>query len=485
MVAKKHKMYIGGKWVDASSGQYFEDLNPFTGEVYAHIPAGTREDAVAAIDAAKAAFPDWAETPPAKRREIFLKAADIMESRQDELVKAMMEEVGGTIGISMFQMGFVPGLYRMAAGAAYDVKGEIIPADHENSFFMAVRQPAGVVACFAPFNVPYILGSRSFTLPIAYGNTAVLKPSEEAPLTGGLLLAEIFEEAGLPPGVLNVVTSTREDAAEVGDEMIANPATRRVSFTGSTEVGRIIAEKAGRHLKRALLELGGKDPLIVLGDADVDYAVDAAAWGAFLHQGEICMSTERIIIEKSIADEFTEKLKKKAQALPMGDPTNPGTAIGPLINKRAVDKVHAHVEEAVVGGADLVTGGQFDNLVYHPTVVRDVKPEMRLFSEQTFGPVAPIMVVKDREEALAVANNSEYGLSAGILTNDFTRALDMALRLETGMVHIGDQTVNDEPQAPFGGVKGSGYGRFGGQAALDEFTELRWINVQRTPRTFP
>lgn len=485
MVAKKHKMYIGGKWVDASSGQYFEDLNPFTGEVYAHIPAGTREDAVAAIDAAKAAFPDWAETPPAKRREIFLKAADIMESRQDELVKAMMEEVGGTIGISMFQMGFVPGLYRMAAGAAYDVKGEIIPADHENSFFMAVRQPAGVVACFAPFNVPYILGSRSFTLPIAYGNTAVLKPSEEAPLTGGLLLAEIFEEAGLPPGVLNVVTSTREDAAEVGDEMIANPATRRVSFTGSTEVGRIIAEKAGRHLKRTLLELGGKDPLIVLGDADVDYAVDAAAWGAFLHQGEICMSTERIIIEKSIADEFTEKLKKKAQALPMGDPTNPGTAIGPLINKRAVDKVHAHVEEAVVGGADLVTGGQFDNLVYHPTVVRDVKPEMRLFSEQTFGPVAPIMVVKDREEALAVANNSEYGLSAGILTNDFTRALDMALRLETGMVHIGDQTVNDEPQAPFGGVKGSGYGRFGGQAALDEFTELRWINVQRTPRTFP
>ncbi|HWL50397.1 MAG TPA: aldehyde dehydrogenase family protein, partial [Acidimicrobiia bacterium] len=330
-----------------------------------------------------------------------------------------------------------------------------------------------------------ILGSRSFTLPIAYGNTAVLKPSEEAPLTGGLLLAEIFEEAGLPPGVLNVVTTTREGAEEVGDEMISNPAVRRISFTGSTEVGRVVAEKAGRNLKRAVLELGGKDPLIILGDADMDYAIDAAAWGAFLHQGEICMSTERIIVEESLAEEFIEKLKERAESIPTGDPTNPATAIGPLINKRALEKVHSQVEEAVAGGANVVTGGQYDDLVYHPTVVTNVKPDMRLFREQTFGPVAPIVVVSDAEEALAVANDSEYGLSAGILTGDFTRALDMALRLETGMVHIGDQTVNDEPQVPFGGVKGSGYGRFGGQSALDEFTELRWINVQREPRTFP
>jgi acyl-CoA reductase-like NAD-dependent aldehyde dehydrogenase len=485
MPAKSPKMYIDGKWVDSSSGKTFEDHNPFTGDVYADVPAGNADDARSAIDAAKAAFPEWAATPPGVKRQIFLKAADVMESRQDELVQAMMEEVGGTIGISMFQMGFVPGLFRMAASAAYDVKGEVIPADHANSFFMALRQPAGVVACFAPFNVPYILGSRSFTLPIAYGNTAVLKPSEDAPLTGGLLLAEIFEEAGLPPGVLNVVTSTREAAEEIGDEMISNPAVRRISFTGSTEVGRVIAEKAGRNLKRAVLELGGKDPLIILGDVDIDYAIDAAAWGAFLHQGEICMSTERIIVEESIAKEFTEKLKERAESIPMGDPTNPGNAIGPLINQRALDKVHAQVEEAVAGGANLVTGGKFDDLVYHPTVVTDVKPEMSLFREQTFGPVAPIVVVSDPEEALAVANDSEYGLSAGILTGDFTQALDMALRLETGMVHIGDQTVNDEPQAPFGGVKGSGYGRFGGQAALDEFTELRWINVQRVPRTFP
>ena len=485
MIAKKHKMFIGGKWIESTSGETFHDLNPFTGEVYAQVPAGTREDARQAIDAARAAFPGWASSSPASRRQIFLAAADIMERRQDELVKAMMEEVGGTIGISMFQMHFVPGLYRMAAGAGYDVKGEVIPADHADSFFMAIRQPAGVVSCFAPFNVPYILGSRSFAFPMAYGNTIVLKPSEEAPLTGGLLLAEIFEEAGLPPGVLNVITSTREDAPEVGDEMIVNPAVRRISFTGSTEVGRLIGEKAGRHLKRAVLELGGKDPLIVLGDADLDYAVDAAVWGAFLHQGEICMSTERIIVEKTIAKAFTDRLKKRAEELPMGDPTNPANAIGPLINQAAVDKVHAHVQEAIAGGANLVTGGQHDNLVYHPTVVDDVDPEMRLFREQTFGPVAPIVVVKDREEALAVANNSDYGLSSGIITNDFNSAMDMALKLEMGMVHINDQTVNDEPQAPFGGVKGSGFGRFGGQSALDEFTELKWINVQRKPRTFP
>lgn len=485
MSGKRHKMYIGGEWVDAANGDAFEDLNPYTGEVYAHVPTGTRDDVERAVQAAADAFPAWSLTPPGAKRAIFLKAAEIMERRHDELVRAMAEEVGGTIGISMFQMHFVPGLLRMAANAPYDVKGETIPSDYPNSFFMALRQPAGVVACFAPFNVPYILATRSFALPIAYGNTAVLKPSEEAPLTGGILLAQIFEEAGLPPGVLNVVTTTREDAPEAGDTMISHPAVRRVSFTGSTEVGKIIAEKSGRHLKRAVLELGGKAPLMILGDADVDYAVDAAAWGAFLHQGEICMSTERIIIEERIADEFTEKLKERALAMPKGDPTNPQTAIGPLINQRAVDKVDAHVHEALEGGAELVAGGKHDNLVYHPTVVRNVRPAMRLFSEQTFGPVAPIVVVGDGEEALAVANDSQYGLSAGIVTSDFTRALDLALRLETGMVHIGDQTVNDEPQVPFGGVKGSGYGRFGGQAALDEFTELRWINVQRTPRTFP
>ncbi len=484
-MTKEYQLYVGGKWVDASSQATFEDYNPYTGEVYAKVAAGKRADATRAIEAAAVAFPEWAASPPGLRRKLFLKAADIFEKRQADLVAALNEETGSTIGIAMFQMFFVPGLLREAAAQAYSVTGEIIPADYPGAFFMALRQPSGVVAGFGPFNVPYILCMRAVALPIAYGNTAVLKPSEEAPVTGGILLAEVFEEAGFPPGVLNVLTHTKEDAPEVGDELIAHPAVRRISFTGSTEIGRIVAEKAGKNLKRAVMELGGKDPLIILKDADVDFAADAASWGAFLHQGQICMSTERIIVERPIADEFTEKLAARANALKVGDPRDPSTAIGPLINQAAINKVHSHVQEAISGGAELVAGGKYDRLVYHPTVLTDVKYDMRIFTDQTFGPVAPIVVVDDAEEAMRVANNSKYGLSSGIITNDFNRALEMARHLETGMVHIGDQTVNDEPQVPFGGVKGSGYGRMGGKAALDEFTELRWISVQQTKRTFP
>jgi len=484
-MSKNYQMYIGGEWVDANNKETFEDHNPYNGEVFANVPKGKREDATRAIEAAAAAFPEWAESPPSQRRNLFLKAADIFEKRQDELVRIVAEETGSTIGIAMFQMHFVPGLFREAAAQAYSVTGEIIPADYPGAFFMALRQPAGVVGAFGPFNVPYILSSRAFALPLAYGNTAVLKPSEEAPVSGGIMLAEIFDEAGFPPGVLNVITHTKEDAPEIGDELILHPAVRRISFTGSTEVGRIVAEKAGRHLKRAVMELGGKDPLIILRDADVDFAADATSWGAFLHQGQICMSTERVIVERPIADEFIEKLAQRAGALKVGDPRDPSVSIGPLINQAALDKVDGHVKEAVNGGAELVAGGKHDGLVYHPTIVTDVNYDMRLFTDQTFGPVAPIVIVDDAEEALHVANNSKYGLSSGIITNDFNQALMMARKLETGMVHIGDQTVNDEPQVPFGGVKGSGYGRMGGKAALDEFTELRWISVQQTKRTFP
>jgi acyl-CoA reductase-like NAD-dependent aldehyde dehydrogenase len=481
----EYRMYIGGQWVESAEKQTFDDFNPYTGEVFGKVPLGKRADATRAIEAAAAAFPAWAATPPSVRRKLFLKAADVMESRLDELVRTLNEETGSTIGIAMFQMFFVPGLFREAAAQAYSVTGEVIPADYPGAFFMALRQPAGVVSGFGPFNVPYILCSRAIALPIAYGNTAVLKPSEEAPVTGGIKIAEIFEEAGFPPGVLNVITHSKQDADEVGDEMITHPAVRRISFTGSTEIGRIVAEKAGKHLKRAVMELGGKDPLIILRDADLDYAADAAAWGSFLHQGQICMSTERIIVERKIAAAFTEKLVQRAAALKVGDPCDPTTAIGPLINQAALNKVHSHVQEAVSAGARIVTGGNFERLVYQPTVLTDVTDKMKVFTDQTFGPVAPIVVVEDDEEALQVANNSKYGLSSGIITNDFNKALEMAQRLDTGMVHINDQTVNDEPQVPFGGVKGSGYGRMGGKAALDEFTELRWISVQRTRRTFP
>jgi len=484
-MTRKYQMYIGGKWVDAANGQTFDDLNPYNGELFAKVPAGKREDAKRAIEAAAAAFPAWAATPPAVKRRLFLKAADVWESRQKDLVEALNIETGSTIGIAMFQMFFLPGLLREAASQVYNVTGEVLPADMPGAFYMAVRQPCGVVSSFGPFNVPYILCTRAAALPIAFGNTVVLKPSEEAPVTGGILIAEVFEEAGFPPGVLNIVTHTKADAPDVGDEMIVHPAVRRICFTGSTEIGRIIAEKSGKHLKRAVLELGGKDPLIVLRDADIDYAADAAAWGAFLHQGQICMSTERIIVEKPVAKALTEKLVARAKGLKVGDPRDPSTTIGPLINKVAIDKVQSHIDEAVQGGAKVLTGGKADRLVYPPTVITDVKREMRLFTDQTFGPVAPIIVVEDAEEALKVANDSKYGLSAGIITNDFNKGLEMAQKLETGVVHINDQTVADEPQVPFGGVKGSGWGRMGGKASVEEFTELRWITYQRNKRTFP
>ena len=484
-MAKTIRMYIDGEWVEASGKQTYSDLNPYSGAVYAEVARGGRQDARRAIEAAAAAFPAWAATPPSQRRLLFLKAADILERRQQEFADALMDETGSAFGFAMFQLSFTPSLLREAAAQAYAVTGEILPADMADAFFMALRQPAGVVGAFAPWNAPLILSLRAIALPIAYGDTAVLKPSEESPVVGGTMLAELFEEAGFPKGVLNVITHAREDAAAIGDELIEHPAVTRISFTGSTEVGRIIAEKAGRNLKRCVLELGGKDPLIVLRDADVDYAVGAAAFGAFMHQGQICMSTERIIVERPVAREFTEKLVQKAAAYKVGDPRDQSNMLGPLINQAAVDRVHAHVQEAVAQGAKVLTGGRHEKLCYEPTVMTDVQPGMRLFAEQTFGPVAPVMVVDDAEEALRLANNSRYGLSSGIITPDFTKALAIAERLQTGMVHINDQTVNDEPQVPFGGVKGSGWGRMGGKAALEEFTELRWISVQRRPRPFP
>lgn len=485
MSGKYEKMYIGGEWVDSCSKDTFEDINPYNNTIFAQIAKGNRDDAIRAIEAATKAFPSWATTSPGLKRKLFLRAAEIFEKRQDELVRVLTEETGSTIGIAMFQMSFVPRLLQEAAAQTYSVTGEIIPGDNPETFHFILRQPVGVVASFAPFNVPYILSTRSIALPIAYGNTAVLTPSEEAPISGGILIAEVFEEAGFPRGVINVITKAREDAAEIGDAMIAHPSVQRISFTGSTEVGRIIAEKAGRYLKPAVLELGGKDPLIILRDADIDFAVDATSWGAFLHQGQICMSTERIIIEQPIAEEFLEKLARRASYLKVGDPRDPSVSIGPLINKAALNKVHSHVQEAIQSGAKLIIGGKYEGLNYYPTILTNINYKMRIFTEQTFGPVAPVIIVQDAEEALIVANNSKYGLSSGIITKDYNKALLLAKKLGTGMVHIGDQTVNDEPQFPFGGVKDSGYGRMGGKAMLDEFTNLRWISLQQNQRTFP
>jgi acyl-CoA reductase-like NAD-dependent aldehyde dehydrogenase len=478
-------MYIDGRWLDAIDGKTFYDYNPYNDEVYARLPAGKRADARKACDAAAAAFPDWSRTPPAERQRSLLRAADILERRQQEIVGIVTQETGSTFGWGMFQTGFVPGLLREAAAQVHAITGEIIPADLPGALFMTIRQPVGVVAGIAPWNAPLILSLRAVALPMACGNTTVLKPSAEAPVSGGILFAEIFEEAGLPKGVFNVVTNGPDFSREVGDELIEHPKVRRLSFTGSTKVGRQIAEKAARHLKKVTLELGGNDPLIVLKDADIEYAVNAATFGRFNHQGQVCMSSKRIIVEKAIAAGFTEKFVEKAQGLEVGDPQDPETVIGPLINQHQVDKLHKQVEEAITQGARLVCGGKYDGRCYYPTVLTNVTPDMNIAREETFGPVAPIITVEDADEAVRVANDSRFGLSAGVITGDVQKGLDVAERLESGMVHINDSTIHDEPQVPFGGMKESGYGRHGGRAAIEEFTELRWISVQRTPRQYP
>jgi acyl-CoA reductase-like NAD-dependent aldehyde dehydrogenase len=482
---REYKMYINGEWVDALDRAMYDDYNPYTGEVFARVPSGKRGDAKRAIEAAAAAFPAWSNTLPAERQALFLKAADILQRKQNEIVTILAEETGCTFGFAMFQTMFTPGLLREAASQVHNPIGEIIPADLPGAFYMATRQPVGVVAGIAPWNAPLILSLRAICLPIAYGNTAVLKPSTESSVSGGVVIAEIFHEAGFPKGVLNLVTNGPGGSGEVGDELIENPRVRRINLTGSTSVGRQVAEKAGRHLKRVSLELGGQNPLVILRDADVDYAVNAAAFGAFLHQGQICMSVRRIIVEKPIAREFIEKFVKKISAFKVGNPKEPDTIIGPLINKQQFSQVKGNVDAAVRDGAKILCGGKAEGLCYHPTVLTNVKPSTPFAREETFGPVVSVIEVENEEEAVRAANETAYGLSAGVITRDSVKGLAVAERIETGIVHINDQSVHDEPQVPFGGVKDSGWGRFGGRAALEEFTELRWISIQRTPRQYP
>src|SRR5579871_5168696 len=475
--------FIGGEWV--SGGGTFEDIDPFTGETVANVAAGTRDEAAQAVAAAAATAPAWAQSLPAERQRIFLAAADILEGRRDEVVSWLARETGCTFGFGMFQMGFVPGLFRQAAALAYAPLGTVIPSDHPGTMAMGIRKPVGVVGAIAPWNAALILSARSIAAPLALGNTVVLKPSEWSPYSGGLLWGEIFAEAGLPAGVLNIVTHAPGEAAPIGAELVENPAVRRINFTGSTATGRKLAEAAGRQLKRVVLELGGQNPLIVLADADLEYAVNATAFGAYLHQGQICMSARRIIVERPIADAFTSRLAEKVAGLGVGDPREHTTIIGPLINAAALETVSRRVDDVVKAGAKVLAGGSAEGSCYRATLLTDVPRDSEFAQVETFGPVASIEVVENADEAVAAANATSYGLASGIITTDPDRGLALAGRLEAGIVHVNDQPVHDEPQMPFGGVKDSGWGRFGGTFAMDEFTELRWVTVQSGTRHFP
>jgi acyl-CoA reductase-like NAD-dependent aldehyde dehydrogenase len=374
-------------------------------------------------------------------------------------------------------------ILREAGAMTTQISGEIIPSDKPGTLAMGVRQAAGVCLAIAPWNAPVILATRAIAMPLACGNTVVLKAYEQCPGTHRLI-ATVLTEAGLPAGVINVLTNAPEDAPEIVTALIAHPAVKRVNFTGSTKVGKIIAETCGKHLKPALLELGGKAPLVVLDDADIDGAVNAAIFGAFMHQGQICMSTERIIVDETIADQFVAKLAARASQLPAGDPRG-HVVLGSLISLDAAKKMEGLIADATAKGAKLVAGGKRSGTVVEATLLDHVTPEMRVYAEESFGPVKPIIRVSGEEEAIRIANDTEYGLSSAVFSRNVQRAMAVAARIESGICHINGPTVNDEAQMPFGGVKGSGYGRFGGKAAIAEFTDLRWITIEDSAQHYP
>jgi len=468
----------------SNAGANFERRNPMTGAVASTARAMTATEACAVADAAAAAFPAWSATGPNARRAMLNKAADALAARGADITAAMKAEIGSTAGWAGFNIMLATGMLREAAALTTQISGEIIPSDKPGCLALAIREPVGVVLGIAPWNAPVILGVRAIATALACGNTVVFKASEVSPRTHEIIV-ESFAEAGFPQGVVGVVTCGRDDAGEVVGALIDHSAVRRINFTGSTAVGRIIARRAADNLKPCLLELGGKAPLLVLHDADLDEAVNAAAFGAFMNQGQICMSTERIIVVDAIADAFVEKFRAKAANMPAGDPTLGNTPLGAVADAKTVAHVDELVADAISKGARQLTGGAAHGVLVPATVVDCVTPAMRLYGEESFGPVVGIIRASDEEDAIRIANDSDYGLSAAVFTRDVARGLTVARRIRSGMCHINGPTVHDEAQMPFGGVGASGYGRFGGNAGIDAFTELRWITVETLPGHYP
>jgi acyl-CoA reductase-like NAD-dependent aldehyde dehydrogenase/ABC-type branched-subunit amino acid transport system ATPase component len=478
-------MLINGLSVSAEKGATFERRNPLDGSVATRAPAASAADAVAAVEAAAEAFKTWSQTGPSARRALLLKAADALEAKTPKFIEAVPAETGATGMWAGFNVMLAAGMIREAAALTTQISGEVIPSDVPGSLAMGMRQPAGVVLGIAPWNAPIILGVRAICVPLACGNTVILKGSENCPRTHQLIV-EAFADAGFPAGVVNYITNAPADAGTVVEAMVAHPAVRRVNFTGSTRVGKLIAMTCAKYLKPVVLELGGKAPMVVLDDADLQAAVNGAAFGAFANSGQICMSTERLIVDKKIADDFVAMFAKKAKGLPLGDPRKPEPVVlGSVIGMGTVEHCNALIDDALAKGAKLVCGGKAENTLMPATILDHVTAKMRIYHEETFGPVKCVVRVDGVEEAVACANDNEYGLSAAVFGRDTARAFTVAQRIESGICHVNGPTVHDEAQMPFGGVKGSGMGRFGGKAGIAEFTELRWITVQAGERHYP
>ncbi|MGV2918200.1 aldehyde dehydrogenase family protein [Streptomyces alfalfae] len=474
--------YIDGEWKTGSGSWDIIDFNPYDGEKLASITVATADEVDQAYRAAERAQHAWAETNPYARRGVFERALRIVEEREEEITGAIVAELGGTRLKAAFELHLTKEFLREAVHLCLRPEGRILPSPEDGKENRLYRTPVGVVGVISPFNFPLLLSVKTVAPALALGNAVVLKPHQSAPVTGGSLVARIFEDAGLPAGLLNVVIT---DIAEIGDALIEHPVPSVISFTGSDRVGRHVATVCASHFKRSVLELGGNSALIVLDDADVDYAVDAAVFSRFVHQGQVCMAANRILVDRSVQAEFTGKFVAKVASLKVGDPADPATHIGPLINASQAEAVSSVVEQAVAAGAEALLHGATDGNLIAPSVLTGLPADSPVLRQEIFGPVALLVPFDGEDEAVRIANDTPYGLSGAVHTADVERGVRIAKRVRTGMIHVNDGTVHDEPVVPFGGEKNSGVGRLNGEATVDAFTTQKWISVQHGRSRFP
>lgn len=477
-----NKSYINGEWTEGKSERTYDILNPYDTSIITSVHLATKEQLTQAFNHAKIAQRKWAKSTVEDRRAVLHKAAEYLTMNREEIVSTIVRETGGTLLKANVELHLTLEFLEESIKYADEIyKVKEVPGSPEKSHHI-YHLPLGVISSISPFNFPMNLSMRTIAPAIALGNSVVHKPDIQVGLSGGIIIAKAFEYAGLPKGVLNVILS---DIEEIGDEMLTNPQSKLISFTGSSAVGRRIGAIAGQNLKRVALELGGNSPFVVLSDADVEQAVNAAIFGKFIHQGQICMIINRIIVHKDKYDEFVDKFVARARELPFGDPSDPKTVIGPLVNLRQLEKALQYIEEAKLEGATVALEGKRVGNVLTPFVFTNVNNSSKLAQTELFAPIATIIKAQTDSEAIEIANDTDYGLSSAIFTNDLARGEELALEIDSGMTHINDQTVNDAPNIPFGGNKASGLGRFGNPWVVEEFTVTKWVSIQTTNRQYP
>ncbi|MFE2096241.1 MULTISPECIES: aldehyde dehydrogenase family protein [unclassified Streptomyces] len=476
------QQYIDGEWRPGTGSWDVIDFNPYDDEKLASITVATVEEVDQAYRAAARAQKQWAATNPYTRRAVFERALRLIEDREQEIADLIIAELGGTRVKAGFELHLAKEFLRESVHLALRPEGKILPSPADGKENRVYRVPVGVVGVISPFNFPFLLSIKSVAPALALGNGVVLKPHQNTPIAGGTLVAKIFEEAGLPGGLLNVVVT---DIAEIGDAFIEHPVPKVISFTGSDKVGRHVATVCASHFKRSVLELGGNSALVVLDDADLDYAVDAAVFSRYVHQGQVCMAANRVLVDRSIADEFTEKFVAKVRTLKVGDPRDPQTVIGPVINSAQANAISGAVEQALAEGATALVHGTTTGNLVEPSVLTDVPADSALLQQEVFGPVVFLVPFDGEEEAVRIVNDTPYGLSGAVHTGDIERGVAFAKQIDTGMFHVNDGTVHDEPLVPFGGEKHSGLGRLNGETTLEAFTTIKWISVQHGRSGFP